>query len=305
MWAECGSHWVSCSLVVQGLTHTRRSEMPDSETRLACTEWIHRGREFLGGRDRSSGLPILGHLEVGWPPLACSGTVVVPLPSPQSDQVARWAPKPGGTLVTGRLRIYPEVPSRRRSTITRDVLCAALIVFFVWCGAQTYQLVDRLSVFGTAVADAGTSIQSGFGSAARAVGGVPIVGDSLAGALSGAGSGTGGNLTALGQQGTDYVHRLALFLGLLIALLPTLVLLIAVLPRRIRLIRSLAAAETVLSDLANPAVRQLLASRAAFGLPYGVLMQYTRDPFGDLAGGHLDGLLAAALEDAGLRGARA
>ena len=129
--------------------------------------------------------------------------------------------------MAGQIRLYPQDPSNRRSTITGDVLFVLLIAFFVWCGVKTYQAVDRLTVFGSAVADTGTSIQNGFGSAARAVGSVPIVGDSLASALSGAGSGTGGNLTSLGQQGIDGVHRLALILGLVVAVLPTLVLVLA------------------------------------------------------------------------------
>jgi hypothetical protein len=41
--------------------------------------------------------------------------------------------------------------------------------------------------------------------------------------------------------------------------------------------------------------------RAAFSLPYGQLLAYTRDPIGDLEDGRYDALVAAALEDAGLR----
>jgi hypothetical protein len=203
--------------------------------------------------------------------------------------------------MAGQVRLYPEDPSNRRSTITGDVPFVLLIAFFVWCGIKTYQAVDRLTVFGSAVADTGTSIQNGFGSAARAVGSVPIVGDSLASALSGAGSGTGGNLTSLGQQGIDGVHRLALILGLVVAVLPTLVLVLARLPRRIRQVRSLTAAGQVLNNLADPEIRRLLASRAAFGLPYGVLLAHTPDPFGDLAAGRYDDLIAATLQQAGLR----
>jgi hypothetical protein len=40
--------------------------------------------------------------------------------------------------------------------------------------------------------------------------------------------------------------------------------------------------------------------RAAFGLPFRELMPYTRDPFGDLAEGRYDALVAAALADVGL-----
>jgi hypothetical protein len=41
--------------------------------------------------------------------------------------------------------------------------------------------------------------------------------------------------------------------------------------------------------------------RAAFALPYGRLLEYTRDPLGDLAAGRYDALVAAALDEAGLR----
>ena len=46
---------------------------------------------------------------------------------------------------------------------------------------------------------------------------------------------------------------------------------------------------------------RLLAQRAAFGLPYATLLRHTSDPLGDLKAGRLDGLIAAVLEDAGLR----
>ena len=60
------------------------------------------------------------------------------------------------------------------------------------------------------------------------------------------------------------------------------------------------AAAVVLANRADPALRLLLASRAAFGLPYDVLLGYTRDPFGDLAAGRYDALVRTTLEQAGL-----
>jgi hypothetical protein len=56
--------------------------------------------------------------------------------------------------------------------------------------------------------------------------------------------------------------------------------------------------------LADPGSRErqrVIAMRAAFALPYGQLLEYTRDPLGDLAAERYDGLVAAALDDAGLR----
>jgi hypothetical protein len=51
----------------------------------------------------------------------------------------------------------------------------------------------------------------------------------------------------------------------------------------------------------DPQRRRVLAQRAAFSLPYGRLLQYTEDPLGDLAAERYDPLVAAALDDAGLR----
>jgi hypothetical protein len=73
------------------------------------------------------------------------------------------------------------------------------------------------------------------------------------------------------------------------------------LPGRIDQVRKLRAASSVLGERATEERRRLLAMRAAFSLPYGQLLRYTRDPLGDLEGGRYDALVAAALEDAGLK----
>ena len=203
--------------------------------------------------------------------------------------------------MTARLRVYPEVASDRTRTIVRDVAVVLLIAFFVWCGWRTHDLVDNLAVFGEGLESAGTSVQDGFGSAAGAVGNVPLVGEPISRALQDAGSGTGGNVADLGRTGQEAVHRVALLTGVLVALLPTLVLLVAVVPRRVRQVRELTAAHAVARvDLDDPERRRLLAMRAVFGLPYRDLLRYTSDPFGDLVAGRLDALVAAGLEDSGL-----
>lgn len=199
------------------------------------------------------------------------------------------------------MRLYPEVPSKRRSTVFRDLVLVLLVAVFAWGGYRAYQAVERLSVLGTGVTDAGTSVESGFGSAAGAVRRVPLVGGSLAGALETAGHGSGGNVAALGQRGEDEVHRLALLLGLLVFALPTLLVLVILVPPRVRQIRQLTAASVALASSSDPRRRRLLAMRAAFGLPYGTLVAYTRDPLGDLADERYEALIAAALDDAGIQ----
>ncbi len=203
--------------------------------------------------------------------------------------------------MAAHLKLYPDVPKKRRATIYRDLLLLGLVVLFAWSGVKVHDIVNGMAVLGSGVKHAGLSVESGFGSAASAVKGVPFVGGSLSGALEKAGQGSGGNVAELGQQGEDKVHQLALFLGLVVFLVPTILVLLIMLPSRIRQIRQLGAANAALVDTHDPERRRLLAMRAAFGLSYLTLLGYTRDPLGDLAAGRYDRLVDAALDDVGIR----
>ncbi len=203
--------------------------------------------------------------------------------------------------MSSQLKFYPDVPSKRRSTILRDLAMIGLVLVFAWTGFKVHDAVDGLAVLGSGVKNAGLSVQGGFGSAAGAVDGIPLVGGKLSEALQNAGQRSGGDVAALGQQGEDEVHSLALTLGLLVFALPTILVLVIMLPARVRQIRQLGAASAALIDTHDPERRRLLAMRAAFGLSYLTLLGYTRDPLGDLAAGRLDPLVAAALDDVGIR----
>ena len=198
------------------------------------------------------------------------------------------------------MRFYPEVPSRRLGALLRDAVALVAVVVFAALGLLVHRAVDNLAVLGQGVERAGGGISSGFESAADAVDGTPVVGDRLAEGLRGAGEGTGGEVGDLGARGERDAHRLADLLGLLTFLLPTVLVLWQLLPARIAQVRRLTAASRVLADPGDEERRRLVAMRAAFSLPYGQLLRHTRDPLGDLAAERYDGLVAAALEDAGL-----
>ena len=202
------------------------------------------------------------------------------------------------------MRLYPDIPARRAAVLAKDVVALLLVLLFAWLGLAVHDAVDRLAVLGEGVRGAGDSIQTGFDTAAGAVDDVPLVGDRVGDGLREAGEGTGGNVADLGSRGEDSVHRLANLLGLLVFLLPTALLLIRVVPARIDLVRRLTAASKVLREPDSHERRRLVAMRAAFALPYGQLLEHTRDPLGDLAAERYDPLVAAALEDAGLRAPR-
>ena len=199
------------------------------------------------------------------------------------------------------MRLYPDMPGRRAAIALRDALVLTLLVLFALVGIAVHSAVESIAVLGTGVREAGSAVSGGFGAAADAVDGTPLVGDALGGALRDAGEATGGNVEGLGRRGEDAVHELATILGLTTFGLPSLVLLALYLPPRVDLARRLSAAERVLRVEMSPERRRLVAMRAAFSLPYGQLLAYTSDPLGDLAEERYDALVAAALEDVGLR----
>jgi hypothetical protein len=165
------------------------------------------------------------------------------------------------------MRLYPDIPARRLRTFVRDALVLILLLCFALIGLWVHDLVDNLAVLGEGVRKAGSA--------------VPLVGDPV---------------EELGRRGENDVHHLANVLGSLFFALPTLALFVWYWPRRMDQIRTLTAASRVLEG----ANARLVAMRAAFSLPYGQLLVYTRDPLGDLAAERYEPLVAAALEDAAL-----
>ena len=167
-----------------------------------------------------------------------------------------------------RMRFYPDIPSRRAGTLARDALVVILLVLLAWLAVKVHDAADKLSVLGEGVRKVGDA--------------VPVVGDPVA---------------DLGKRGEDGVHHFANVLALLVFLPPALLLLWRYLPESVAQVRRLTAGARVLEG-GDP---RYVAMRAAFSLPYGQLLEYTRDPLGDLAAERYAPLVAAALNDAGLR----
>ena len=198
------------------------------------------------------------------------------------------------------MRFYPQAPSQRLVTLTGDLLALVLLVFFGWLAFEVHDAVDELAVLGRGVYDAGAAVQGGFENAADAVEDAPAVGGELADRLRAAGRRSGGELAEAGREGEDQVHRAADLLGLVTFLVPAVLVLAQRLPTRVSQIHAVTAAGRVLAR-ADGERGRLIAMRAAFSLPYAQLLRYTPDPFGDLAEGRHDALVAAAYDEAGLR----
>ncbi|HEX2110098.1 MAG TPA: hypothetical protein VHF67_00965 [Gaiellaceae bacterium] len=199
------------------------------------------------------------------------------------------------------MRFYPHARSERLATLVQDALVVALLVLFAWLALKVHDAIDELAVLGEGVEGAGAAVERGFGSAAEAVDGAPVIGDDLAGALRDAGEGTGGEAVEIGRESQEQVRDTADLAGLVTFLVPAALLLFQAVPARMALVRRLTAADRALA-VDDPERRRLVAMRAAFSLPYDELLRYTRDPFGDLAEGRYDALVTAALTEAGLGG---
>ena len=199
------------------------------------------------------------------------------------------------------MRFYSNIPHRFASRLLADVLVVTAIVLLALLGLSVRETVNRLVVVPQGVRETGSAVQSGFQDAAGAVGDVPIIGGDLSDAFESAGQGSGGRVESLGQEGIDRTHRLADLLGLLVFALPAAAILAWYLPPRLAFARRITVASQVLDDRTSPERRRLIAMRAAFALPFETLLRHTSDPVGDLAAERYDGLIAAVLDDSGLR----
>jgi hypothetical protein len=167
------------------------------------------------------------------------------------------------------MRLYPDVPRRRFATVAYDVLLLLLLVVLAYVGLKVHDAVDRLALLGEGVRKAGGKVPFGIGD--------PV--------------------EDLGRRGEDGVHHLANLLGAITFGIPAAIVLWHFLPRRLAQIRRLGVASRALAG----APERELAMRAAFSLPLERLLVFTEDPLGDLAAGRHDRLVAAVLDDAGLR----
>ena len=197
------------------------------------------------------------------------------------------------------MRLYPDTADDRGRAVAKDALVLLTLFVLAWLAVKVHNAVDELAVLGAGVRDSGEAVQSGFGSAADAADGIPVVGGDVSDALRDAGSSTGGEVAQAGSDGEEKVHDLANLLGLLFFAIPASILLIATLPGRIRQFRELNWAERLL-DVTSDERRRLVAMRAAFSLPARDLARHTKDPLGDLEAGRYDPLIGAAYDSAGL-----
>jgi len=161
------------------------------------------------------------------------------------------------------MKLYADTPVRRTRQLTGDLLVLAWVAVWVWLALELRERLQRLAGPGEALERAGTSFSGSLGEAGDKVGGLPVVGDDVAGALRSAG-GAGDTVAEAGRSQQEAVAQLSLFVPLLVLALAAGIVLVRWLPGRLAWAREAGAARRL---LAGPDAVEVFATRAVVNRP--------------------------------------
>ena len=195
------------------------------------------------------------------------------------------------------IKVYAETPSLRLRQQLQDTVTLVWVAGWGLAGRTLYRTIEHLRAATTRAEEAGGGFARRLDDVARTVTDVPLVGGALRRPFTGAAD-AGRSLQTAGASAGETVHDLALWLGLLVALLPIAWLLAHRLPRRVRWMQEAGAAATLRIDADD---LHLFALRAAATAPLHELRKATDDPARALAEGDYTALAAIELARLGLR----
>lgn len=195
------------------------------------------------------------------------------------------------------MKLYAEMPRFRNRQLLQD---AAVIVWaYVWIriGAHVKTLVDRLAGPGESIERAGDGFAGTLFDISSKVDDVPGVGGILQAPFDAAGQ-AGLALERAGAAQQDVVHSLALWLGILLAVIPISYVCYKYLPDRLRWVREASAADRLRIDAAD---LHLFALRAVVRQPLYELKRVCDDPAAALQNGDYEPLAKLELASLGLK----
>ena len=194
------------------------------------------------------------------------------------------------------MKLYAEVPYHRTRQILIDVAVIVWCLVWIRLGMWIDTLVNRLQGPGRTIENAGSDLAGNFTSLSERASEVPIVGDTLRDPFEAAARASTA-LQQAGQAHQDIIHTLAIWLGVLLAVIPIGYVLMRYLPARLRWIREASAATRLRIDAED---LQLFAIRAVATRPLYELRRACPDPAGCLARGDYEPLAALELGALGL-----
>ena len=181
----------------------------------------------------------------------------------------------------------------QRSIVAIDVLVVLWTVVWIVLGVAVGSFVERLGAVGDGLEDAGRAI----GRAGEAVGqlsDVPLVGEGFSDVAAEI-RGVGLDTEARGRSVEHDVDRLALLIGMSLALAPTLPILAVWLPPRVSRERERHALRSSLRR-GDGAALAYLANRAVATRLFRELRAVSDDPIADLAAGRYEALASLELD---------
>jgi hypothetical protein len=176
------------------------------------------------------------------------------------------------------MKLYADTPARRIRQLTGDLLAAGWIALWIWLALELRERLLRLRGPGEALERAGGSFSGALGDAGDRIGGLPVVGDDVSGALRRAGD-AGDTVAEAGRSQQQAVEQVALWLPLLVLLLAAGIVLVRWLPGRLAWAREAGAATRALSaaDTAEIFAVRALARRSTVelaALPAGTVARW-------------------------------
>lgn len=156
------------------------------------------------------------------------------------------------------MKLYADTPGRFSRQLMADLVVVGWIVLWVWLALQLRERLLKLAGPGESLQRAGSSFSGSLNNAGDKVGGLPVVGDDVAGAFRQAG-GAGDTIADAGRRQVDAVHQLALFVPGLLLLLAIGIVVALWLPGRLRWAREAGAVRKLLS---GPDALEVFATRA-------------------------------------------
>jgi hypothetical protein len=156
------------------------------------------------------------------------------------------------------MKLYADTPGRFSRQLVADLVVVGWTGLWVWLAVQLRERLLLLAGPGETLERAGTSFTGSLNDAGDKVGGLPVVGDDVAGAFRRAG-GAGDTIADAGRRQVDAVHQLALFVPGLLVLLAVGIVVALWLPGRTRWAREAGAVRRMLS---GPDALEVFATRA-------------------------------------------
>lgn len=198
------------------------------------------------------------------------------------------------------MKLYADAPARRYRQVVADLLFLGWVLAWALVGNTVHDGTLALAEPGRQADSSATRMAEGLRSAGDRLDDVPLVGEEVADPFDRAASASD-ELAAAGRASVRAVERLALWLGLSIALIPVLAVGALHVPRRWRFVREATAGARFVDASED---LDLFALRALCHQPMHVLARITDDPAGAWRRRDPDlvrRLAELELRDAGLR----